>query len=355
MRKTILITGSCGLIGSEAARHFVRRHWQVIGLDNNSRASFFGPEASTRFQARSLRREKGYHHFSLDVRAFPKLERIFKQYGNRLEVILHTAAQPAHDWAADHPLTDFAINATGTLNLLELTRRFCPQAVFVFLSTNKVYGDTPNRLPFRVGKTRFDLPKNHPSYLGIRETQPVDQSLHSVFGCSKLAADVLVQEYGRNFGLKTTCLRAGCLTGPGHAAVEQHGFLAYLMKCCATGKPYTIYGYEGKQVRDNLHSQDVVAAIAAIIGRPNSGEVYNLGGGRQNSCSIKEAIALCESITGKKLITKYSSRSRAGDHVWYITNLKKFKTHYPRWHVTRNLAAILKEIYLVNHARWAKE
>jgi CDP-paratose 2-epimerase len=266
-------------------------------------------------------------------------------------MVIHTAAQPSHDWAAREPLTDFGINATGTLNLLEMTRRHCPDAVFLFTSTNKVYGDLPNILPLIEQETRWELPQEHPFYPGIDETMSIDQSKHSLFGASKVAADILVQEYGRYFGMKTACFRGGCLTGPNHSGAQLHGFLAYLMKCCVTGEKYTVFGYKGKQVRDNIHSYDLVCAFDHFFRNPRCGEVYNMGGGRQNSCSVLEAIEACEKISGKKMEYVYNDTNRMGDHVWYISGLGKFQSHYPSWRQQYNLSDTLKQIYESNIRR----
>jgi len=342
----VLITGSTGLIGSEAARYFADKGLQVVGIDNDMRSYFFGKEASTAWNREVLSKEiKNYIHEDIDIRNIEGLEAIFKEYNADIKLIIHAAAQPSHDWAAREPLTDFGINANGTLNLLEMTRLHCPQAVFIFTSTNKVYGDLPNALPLIEEKTRWELAKDHPFYNGIDETMSIDQSKHSLFGASKVAGDILVQEYGRYFDMKTACFRGGCLTGPKHCGAELHGFLAYLMKCCVTGNQYTVFGYKGKQVRDNIHSYDLITAFDAFYENPRSGEVYNIGGGRQNNCSILEAIATCEKILGQKMEYTYSDENRSGDHIWYISDLGKFQSHYPQWKQQYGLNDILAQIY----------
>ncbi len=346
MPDVILITGSAGLIGSEAAEFFCAQGCKVVGIDNDMRARFFGAEASTGWNRQRLEEKlKEYRHYDIDVRNSEALKEIFCQFSSDIKAVIHTAAQPSHDWAAKEPLTDFSINAVATLNLLELTRLHCPQAVFIFTSTNKVYGDTPNGLPLCEKDTRWELPATHPFFDGIDETMSIDQSKHSVFGASKVAADILVQEYGRYFGMKTGCFRGGCLTGEHHSGAELHGFLAYMMKCCVQQRTYWILGYKGKQVRDNIHAHDLVTAFWHFYQQPRSGEVYNIGGGRANSCSIMEAAAMCEQISGKKLITEYVDQNRSGDHIWYISSLKKFKSHYPGWKITIDLETTLKQIY----------
>jgi CDP-paratose 2-epimerase len=348
-----VITGSSGLIGSEAAEYFAGRGFKVVGIDNDMRRYFFGEEASTVWRKKELERKiNGYGHKDLDIRDQKALRPIFEEYNTDIKLIIHAAAQPSHDWAAKEPLTDFGINAAGTLNLLEMARLHCPAAVFIFTSTNKVYGDLPNALPLVEQKTRWELPEGHPFYDGIDESMSVDQSKHSLFGASKLAGDVLVQEYGRYFGMKTVCFRGGCLTGPNHSGTRLHGFLAYLMKCCATGEKYTIFGYKGKQVRDNINSFDLIAAFEAFFENPRSGEVYNIGGGRPNSCSVLEAVEACEKITGKKLKAVYSDENRSGDHMWYISHLGKFRSHYPGWRQKYTLRDTLQQIYENNRARW---
>ena len=352
-----MITGSAGLIGSEATLFFARQGLTVVGIDNDMRQAFFGPEASTNWNCKRLQATLGaqYRHHDLDIRDHQSLNQLFQQYGKAIRLVIHTAAQPSHDWAARAPQVDFAINANGTLNLLEATRQWCPEAVFIFTSTNKVYGATPNQLPLIEQATRWEIAPDHPYQLGIPEEMSIDQTLHSVFGASKVAADVLVQEYGRYFDLKTVCFRGGCLTGPSHAGTELHGFLAYLMRCAATGRPYTVYGYQGKQVRDNIHSADLISAFNAFFQKPRQAAVYNLGGGRFSHCSMLEAIALCESITGRELHWTYSDTNRVGDHIWWISDLRKFQKHYPQWQQRYNVEAILKEIYAANRDRWQQE
>lgn len=341
-----LITGSGGLVGSESARFFAAKKFKVVGVDNDLRKYFFGKEASTRWNVDRLKKElPGYTHKLIDIRDQKKLEKIFKEFGKDIRLIIHAAAQPSHDWAAKEPFTDFSVNANGTLNLLEMTRRHCPKAVFIFLSTNKVYGDLPNSLPLVEQEKRWELPKGHPYADGIDETMSIDASKHSLFGASKVAADILVQEYGRYFGMKTVCFRGGCLTGPNHSGAQLHGFLAYLMKCCITGQEYTIFGYKGKQVRDNIHSLDLVNAFDQFYKNPRSGEVYNMGGARQNNCSMLEAIDICEEITGKKMNYKYSDQNRSGDHIWYVSSVKKFQSHYPQWSQKYTLKETLLEMY----------
>ena len=328
-----VVTGSAGLIGSEAAMFFVDVGFDVIGIDNDMRCVFFGEEASTAWKRRHLERTLGhrYHHYDIDIRQEEAIQALFKRYGTNISLIIHTAAQPSHDWAAREPVTDFTVNANGTLNLLEATRQYAPEAVFIFTSTNKVYGDTPNHLPLIEQAHRWEIDPSHTYANGIREDMSIDQTLHSLFGASKVAADVLVQEYGRYFGLYTACFRGGCLTGPNHAGAQLHGFLAYLMKCTMTETPYTVFGYKGKQVRDNIHSADLVRAFYEFFQAPRVGEVYNIGGGRHSNCSILEAIQLCQEITRRKLQWQYADENRVGDHLWWIGDLGKFCSHYPAW------------------------
>ncbi len=344
MANIAIITGSAGLIGSQAVEFFLSKGFKVIGIDNDMRRYFFGEDGSVQWRLKTLQTLPNYIHHSIDIRNAPDLEPLYKQFSRDIKVVIHAAAQPSHDWAAKEPLTDFHINATGTLNLLELTRRYAPKAVFIFCSTNKVYGDTPNRLPLIEEETRFELPQDHPFFDGIDEHMSIDQSKHSLFGASKAAADLMVQEYGRYFGMPTAAFRGGCLTGPNHSGAELHGFLAYLVKCCLEGRTYRIFGYQGKQVRDNIHSSDLVSAFWHFYQDPKSGEVYNIGGGRQNSCSILEAVALTEKLTGKRLKTEYVEQNRSGDHIWYISSLKKFQAHYPQWRQEYSLERTVKEI-----------
>jgi CDP-paratose 2-epimerase len=341
-----LITGSAGLIGSETCKRFAAEGFSVVGIDNDLRARFFGPEASTAQIRQKLERSlKDYRHENLDIRDGEKINALFARLGSAIQIVVHTAAQPSHDWAAREPMTDFGVNALGTLNLLEATRQHCPGAVFIFTSTNKVYGDTPNRLPLVELDQRWEIQPGHACEPGIDETMSIDQTKHSLFGASKVAADVLVQEYGRYFGMKTVCFRGGCLTGPAHAGAELHGFLAYLMKCAVTGKPYRVFGYKGKQVRDNIHSHDLVNAFWEFFRAPRSGEVYNIGGSRHSNCSMLEAIELCEQISGRKLDWAYVEDNRIGDHIWWISDVRKFQSHYPAWKFRYGLQEILKEIH----------
>ena len=349
-----IVTGSAGLIGSEASRFFAHQEFDVVGIDNDMRSVFFGPTASTAWQKQQLSAElkARYTHQDIDIRDKAQIDALFRNYGNEISVVIHTAAQPSHDWAARDPHMDFSVNATGTLNLLEATRQYAPDAVFIFTSTNKVYGDTPNRLPLQELETRWEIDPTHTYFSGIREDMSIDQTTHSLFGASKVAADVLVQEYGRYFGMKTACFRGGCLTGPNHSGAQLHGFLAYLMKCTATGRPYTIFGYKGKQVRDNIHSSDLISAFYEFYKTPRVAEVYNIGGGRYSNCSMLEAIQLCEEITGNKLDWTYSEQNRIGDHIWWVGDLTRFETHYPEWKLAYDVPRILQEIYEFNRERW---
>jgi CDP-paratose 2-epimerase len=344
---TAIITGSAGLIGSESVNFLADKFDTIVGIDNNLRQYFFGEEGSTKWNTERLNNEvSNYKHYSIDIREANDINNVFSEYNSDIKLIIHAAAQPSHDWAAKEPLTDFSVNAAGTLNLLEAARKFCPEAVFIFTSTNKVYGDTPNFLPLVEKETRWEIEDHHPYYKnGIDENMSIDQSKHSLFGASKVAADVLVQEYGKYFGMKTGVFRGGCLTGPNHSGAQLHGFLAYLMKCAITGNQYTIFGYNGKQVRDNIHSHDLVNMFWHFYSNPKSGEVYNAGGGRFANCSMLEAIQLCESITGNKMNYVYSDANRIGDHIWYISDLSKFKTHYPGWHWQYDLQTTLEEIF----------
>jgi CDP-paratose 2-epimerase len=341
-----LITGSAGLIGSESAKHFHEQGFDVVGIDNDLRSYFFGADASTDPQRKMLESTLSrYRHHSIDIRDQESVFRVFDQYKNSIRVVIHTAAQPSHDWAAREPMTDFTINAQGTLVLLEATRKYCPDAAFIFTSTNKVYGDAPNRLPLEELETRYEISKSHPYFArGIDESMSIDNSMHSIFGVSKTSADLMTQEYGKYFGLNTGIFRGGCLTGPAHSGAELHGFLAYLVKCTVTGKPYTIYGYKGKQVRDNVHSFDLVSAFWEFFLKPAKGEVYNMGGSRHSHCSVLEAIRATEEICGRKLDYSVSPESRAGDHIWWISDVAKFQSHYPNWNYRYNLRKILEEI-----------
>ncbi len=346
MARVVIVTGSAGLIGAESCRRFHAGGFDVVGVDNDMRARFFGAEASTSRQRDELLRTlPRYRHHDADIRDAPRVGEIFAAHGPRIAAVIHTAAQPSHDWAAREPLTDFGVNALGTLHLLEAARKHCPEAPFIFTSTNKVYGDAPNRLPLVELETRWEVDDAHPFHAGVPETMSIDQTLHSVFGAGKVAADVMVQEYGRYFGLPTVCFRGGCLTGPGHAGTELHGFLSYLMKCCVAGTPYRVFGYQAKQVRDNIHAADLVEAFWQFCEAPRSGAVYNIGGGRHSHCSMLEAIALCEDISGRKLSWEYVDQARTGDHIWYVSDLRRFQTDYPGWTQRSTLPQLLEDIH----------
>jgi CDP-paratose 2-epimerase len=349
-----IITGSGGLIGSESVSHFVEAGFDVIGIDNDMRAYFFGESASTKGQTRRLKElyPQQFRSLDLDIRDVDAVDRVFRDHAGQLELVIHAAAQPSHDWAATEPLTDFAVNANGTINLLEATRRHKPDATFVFCSTNKVYGDRPNSLPLEDVGQRLELPMDHRYYRGIDTTMPIDGSLHSLFGVSKAAADLLVQEYGRYFELPTVCFRGGCLTGPNHAGARLHGFLSYLMRCTVTGDHYTVYGYDGKQVRDNIHSADLVSAFAAFHESPRAAAVYNIGGGRDSNCSMLEAIDLCERIAGRSLDWDLGEAPRIGDHRWWISDLSSFREDYPSWRLEYGVEEILQQIYDANAEAW---
>ena len=342
----VIVTGSAGLIGSETCRKFAHEGFDVIGVDNDMRAEFFGPAASTLSTRQKLEADlPSYSHRSVDIRYGEGIKKIFAEFGTHIKGVVHTAAQPSHDWAARAPLVDFGVNALGTLNVLEAARAHCPEAVFIFTSTNKVYGDTPNRLPLIELANRWEIEAGHPFEAGIDETMSIDQTKHSLFGASKVAADVLVQEYGRYFGMKTVCFRGGCLTGPAHAGAELHGFLAYLMKCTVSGKPYRVFGYRGKQVRDNIHAFDLVSAFWEFFKAPGSGEVYNMGGSRHSNCSMLEAIEWCERLSGRKLDWQYVEDNRIGDHIWYISDVRRFESHYSGWKYRYGLAEIMEELH----------
>jgi CDP-paratose 2-epimerase len=350
-----VVTGSGGLIGSASVRHFVQAGYDVVGIENDMRRRFFGEQASTaRVTRQLLDAYDAFHHVQLDVRDREGVERLFATYAREIELVIHTAAQPSHDWAASDPHTDFAVNANGTLNLLQAARDHAPDATFVFTSTNKVYGDLPNGLPLVELELRLELPASHRWHGGIDTTMSIDRSLHSLFGASKAAADLLVQEYGRYFGMPTVCFRGGCLTGPQHAGAQLHGFLAYLMKCTIAGTPYTVFGYDGKQVRDNIHCDDVVRAFAAFHAAPRPAAVYNLGGGRESNCSMLEAIELCEQIAGRALAWTLSDVARMGDHRWWVSDLAAFGADYPAWSLTYDVPAMLCEIHEANAERWAE-
>ena len=355
--KVVLITGAGGLVGAAAARRYVQDADLVVGVDNDSRAAFFGPEASTAWQVAELeRRHDNYVHVQADIRDEQAMAKVFAEYGSDLDLVLHTAAQPSHDWAASDPVTDFTVNANGTLNLLEQTREHAPDSVFVFTSTNKVYGDTPNALPLVELDTRWEVDRDHPFFEhGIDESMSIDACKHSLFGVSKAAADLMVQEYGRYFGMKAVTLRGGCLTGPGHSGAQLHGFLAYLTKCAATGRPYTVFGYKGKQVRDNLHCDDLVEAFDQVYRDPRPGEVYNMGGGRWSDCSMLEAIEVCEKVAGRTVQWSYAEQNRSGDHIWWVSDTSRFREHYPQWQPKHDVESIVREIHDEGVERWTAE
>ncbi|CAI2717227.1 NAD-dependent epimerase/dehydratase family protein [Nitrospina watsonii] len=347
MADIAIVTGSSGMVGSEATEFLLDKGFIVHGIDNDMRSVFFGDEASTAWNERRLiETYPNYHHHSLDIRDRANLDKLFKLHEKDIKLIVHSAAQPSHDWAAEQAMTDFTVNANGTLVLLELARRYCPGAVFIYMSTNKVYGDQPNAFPFVEEDTRWELEAKHPYYAnGIDESIGLDECTHSLFGVSKLAGDLMVQEFGRYFGMKTACFRAGCLTGSGHSGTELHGFLSYLMMCTMKKTPYKVFGYQGKQVRDNIHSRDVVEALYQFYLKPGVGKVYNMGGGRFSNCSMLEAIAICEQITGNKLNWDYIEKPRAGDHIWWISDMTRFKTDYPDWDIQYNLQQTFEEIH----------
>lgn len=342
-----LVTGSAGLIGSEAVTFLANKFDLIIGIDNDMRAYFFGKEASTDWNREQLTHTfSNYKHYNADIRNYAEVEKIFTEYNQDIKLVIHTAAQPSHDWAAKEPITDFTVNANGTLNILELTKQHCKQAVFIFTSTNKVYGDNPNLLPLLEMDKRWEIDSTHAYFEhGIDELMSIDHTTHSVFGASKVAADVLVQEYGRYFGIKTGVFRGGCLTGPNHSGAKLHGFLSYLMKCCISGDHYTIFGYKGKQVRDNIHSYDLVNMFWHFYQNPRAGEVYNAGGGRFSNCSMLEAITVCEEITGNKMNFSYTDDNRIGDHIWYISDVRKFQSHYSDWNYKYGISEILEGIF----------
>lgn len=340
--KYALITGSSGLIGSESVSFFIEKGYTVVGIDNNMREYFFGKNASTEWNRDALKkRYKSYIHKNVDIRDDKEVSKLFKKY--KFDIIIHTAAQPSHDWAAKEPYTDFTVNALGTLVMLENTRKYAPKATFIYTSTNKVYGDTPNFLPLKELATRYEVDSTYYKN-GIDETMNIDNSKHSIFGVSKLSADVMVQEYGKYFGLNTGIFRGGCLTGPAHSGTQLHGFLSYLVKCIKEGKPYTIFGYKGKQVRDNIHSYDLVNMFWHFHMKPRKGEVYNAGGGRHSNVSMIEAIQKIEAILEKKAKIKYVKQNRSGDHIWYISDVSKFQKHYPNWNYTYNIDDIIKSL-----------
>lgn len=350
----VIITGSSGLIGSRAAEHFAGLGLDVVGVDNDMRQVFFGPEGSTAWMRANLETTLGerYTHADIDIRDRGALTALFAKYAGDITLVIHAAAQPSHDWAAREPFTDFDVNAVGTLNVLEATRQNCPDAVFIFTSTNKVYGDTPNSLPLVEHETRWEIDPTHTYDGGIREDMSIDRCLHSVFGASKVAADLMVQEYGRYFGLRTACFRGGTLTGPNHAAAELHGFLAYVMRCTMTGTHYNVYGYQGKQVRDAIHSSDLIACFERFWRAPRVAEVYNIGGGRFSNCSVLEAIDLAQDIAGRGLDWTYVDQNRIGDHIWWIGDNGRFAEQYPGWELQYDVRAIFAEMYELNQDRW---
>jgi len=343
-----IITGSTGLVGAEACRWYAAKGFKIIGIDNDMRKSFFGQEASTQWARKELETSlPDYRHCAVDIRDQPAVEKIFSRYGSAITVIIHAAAQPSHDWAATNPVTDFTVNANGTLCLLEACRAHAPNAAFIYCSPNKVYGDTPNALPLVEQETRWEVADTHPYSLhGIDETMSLDQTRHSLFGVSKAAADLMVQEYGRYFGMNTACFRAGCITGAGHSGVQLHGFLSYLMRCAITNSPYSVLGYKGKQVRDNIHAHDLVNAFWHFSQKPSrSGAVYNIGGGRQANCSVLEAIRACEQLTERPMNWDYTDENRIGDHIWWISDVSHFQSDYPTWRHRYDLKTTLSDIH----------
>jgi CDP-paratose 2-epimerase len=348
-----IITGSSGLIGSETAKFFHEKGLDIVGIDNNMREYFFGADGSTLWNADSLKQNlKRFSHENADIRDQTSIFKLFSRFGKDIAVVVHAAAQPSHDWAAREPFTDFSVNATGTLVCLEAVRQFCSDATFIFTSTNKVYGDLPNFLPHVEKETRFELETNHRfAEHGIDETMSIDQSKHSVFGASKVAGDVMTQEYGRYFGIKTGVFRGGCLTGPAHSGAELHGFLAYLVKCIVTGKKYNIYGYRGKQVRDNIHSHDLVSAFWHFHTNPKSGAVYNMGGSRHSNCSILEAAEIVAKLCKRDFKFELLEEARSGDHIWWISDVRKFQKDYPSWSYKYGLETILEEIVSATQER----
>ena len=341
----VIITGSTGLVGSEAVNFFCDKGFDVVGIDNNLRKFFFGKDGSTIWvKNKLLKRNKNFKNLNLDVRNYKKLKKIFKKYSRNISLIIHCAAQPSHDYGKENPIIDFNVNATGTLNLLELTKKYCPDSPFIFMSTNKVYGDNPNKLKLIEKSNRWELSKKNKYFKGIDENFSIDHCAHSFFGVSKTYADLIVQEYGNNVGLKTVCFRAGCITGPNHSGTKLHGFLSYLVKSSLSKKKYTIIGYKGKQVRDNLHSFDLVNCFWEFYKKPKKGEVYNIGGGRYSNCSVVEALNLVEKLTNIKIQRQIIKTPRVGDHIWYVSNLSKFKKDYPGWKQKYNTKKILKEL-----------
>ena len=341
----VLITGSCGLVGSESSLFFSKKGFDIIGIDNNARRYFFGKDGDVTWVKSKLKKEiKNYYHFNTDIRNYNSIKKIFTKFKKKISLIIHCAAQPSHDWAKDNAFIDFNINAKGTLNLLELTKKYCPNSPFIFMSTNKVYGDNPNKLPLVEMRNRWEINKNHNFFNGIDETMSIDNCTHSFFGASKAYADLIVQEYGKNVGLKTACFRAGCITGPNHSGAKLHGFLSYLVKAALKNKQYTLIGYKGKQVRDNIHSYDLVNCFWEFYKKPTYGEIYNTGGGRFSNCSIIEAIKFIEDYTNVKVKKKIIKTNRVGDHIWYISSMKKFKKDYPKWKQKFSTKKILIEL-----------
>jgi len=341
----VLITGSCGLVGSESVEFFSKKGFDVVGIDNNSRLKFFGKDGDINWVKNSLLKNfKNYKHNNIDIRNYFALEKIFRKYKNSIKLIIHSAAQPSHDWAKTKPFVDFNINALGTLNLLDLTKKYSYNSPFIFMSTNKVYGDNPNLLPLRELNSRWEISKKHKYYKGINESMSLDNSVHSFFGASKCYADLIVQEYGKNEGLKTVCFRASCITGPNHSGAKLHGFLSYLVKTSLSSKTYSIFGYKGKQVRDNIHSNDLIKCFWNYFKKPRVGEIYNIGGGRKSNCSIIEALNCVENLTNIKIKKKYIKTNRIGDHIWYVSDTKKFRKHYPNWNPKYNTKKIIEEL-----------
>ena len=341
----VLITGSTGLVGSESVRFFCKKGFDVIGIDNNLRKFFFGKDGSTLWLKNKLLKDfKNFKNFNVDIRNFTSLDKIFKKYSKNISLIVHCAAQPSHDYGKNFPIIDFNINATGTLNLLELTKKYCALSPFIFMSTNKVYGDNPNKLKIYEKSTRWELKKSDKFFKGVNETFPIDNCTHSFFGVSKTYADLIVQEYGKNVGLKTVCFRGGCITGPNHSGTKLHGFLSYLVKLSLSKKKYSLIGYKGKQVRDNLHSKDLINCFWEFYKKPKKGEIYNIGGGRYSNCSILEALNIVEEISKTQIKKEFIKKPRVGDHIWYISNISKFKKDYPNWNQIYNTKKIIEEL-----------
>jgi CDP-paratose 2-epimerase len=341
----VLITGSCGLVGSESVKFFSSKGFDVVGIDNNFRLKLFGKDGDINWIKNKLIKEhKNYKHKNIDIRNYSALEKIFQKYKNSFKLVIHSAAQPSHDWAKTKPFVDFGINALGTLNILNLTKKYSNNASFIFMSTNKVYGDNPNLLPLQELQSRWEISKKHKYFKGINESMNIDNCIHSFFGTSKSYADLIVQEYGKNAGLKTVSFRAGCITGPNHSGAKLHGFLSYLVKSSLSKKTYSIFGYKGKQVRDNIHSHDLVQCFWNYFQKPSIGEVYNIGGGRTSNCSVIEALNLVESIANIKIKKKYNTENRIGDHIWYVSDTKKFRKNYPNWKQKYNTKKIIEEL-----------